>query len=66
MNVNERMETSIKNIYAVGDIACINGKWFGQWSVAGKQGQVSGINAWEEMLFTNRRSSLYLLPWEQE
>ncbi|NLJ87846.1 MAG: NAD(P)/FAD-dependent oxidoreductase [Epulopiscium sp.] len=45
LNVNERMETSIKDIYAVGDIACINGKWFGQWSVAGKQGQVSGINA---------------------
>jgi len=45
VNVNEKMETSIKDIYAAGDVACVNGRWFGQWSVAGKQGQVAGTNA---------------------
>ena len=29
------METSIRDIYAAGDVACMNGRWFGQWSVAG-------------------------------
>lgn len=45
VSVNEKMETSIKDIYAAGDVASINGKWFGQWAVAGKQGQVAGTNA---------------------
>ncbi|HEY8421622.1 MAG TPA: FAD-dependent oxidoreductase [Thermoclostridium sp.] len=45
LTVNEKMETSIKDIYAAGDVASINGKWFGQWAVAGKQGQVAGTNA---------------------
>ena len=43
--VNEKMETSIKDIYAAGDVASVNGRWFGQWSVAGRQGQVAGTNA---------------------
>jgi len=43
--VNEKMETSIKDVYAAGDVACVNGRWFGQWSVAGRQGQVAGTNA---------------------
>jgi len=45
MIVNEKMETSIKDIYAAGDVASVNGRWFGQWSVANKQGQVAGTNA---------------------
>lgn len=45
INVNERMETNIENIYAAGDVASINGRWFGQWSVASRQGQIAGINA---------------------
>lgn len=45
LNVNEKMETSIKGIYAAGDVASINGTWFGQWTVAAKQGQISGTNA---------------------
>ena len=45
LNVNERMETSTKDIYAAGDIACVNGKWSGQWSAANRQGQVAGANA---------------------
>lgn len=45
INVNEKMETNIKDIYAAGDVASVNGRWFGQWAVAGKQGQVAGTNA---------------------
>jgi len=45
LNVNEKMETSIKDIYAAGDVASINGRWFGQWLVASRQGQVAGTNA---------------------
>jgi len=45
LNVNEKMETSIKDIYAAGDVACVNGRWRGQWLVANKQGQIAGTNA---------------------
>jgi len=45
LNVNEKMETSIKDIYAAGDVASINGRWFGQWAAAVNQGQVAGTNA---------------------
>jgi len=45
INVNEKMETSVMNIFAAGDVASVNGRWFGQWSVAGRQGQVAGANA---------------------
>lgn len=45
IHVNEKMETSIKDIYAAGDAASVNGRWFGQWSVASRQGQVAGTNA---------------------
>ncbi|NLF43274.1 MAG: NAD(P)/FAD-dependent oxidoreductase, partial [Bacteroidales bacterium] len=45
LTVNEKMETNIKDIYAAGDVASINGRWFGQWSVANRQGQVAGTNA---------------------
>ena len=45
LNVNEKMETSIKDIYAAGDVASINGRWFGQWVVASRQGEVAGTNA---------------------
>jgi nitrite reductase (NADH) large subunit len=43
--VNDKMETSIRDIYAAGDVACMSGRWFGQWSVASGQGQVAGTNA---------------------
>lgn len=43
--VNEKMETSVRDVYAAGDVASLNGRWFGQWAVAGKQGQVAGTNA---------------------
>lgn len=43
--VNEKMETSVRDVYAAGDVASLNGRWFGQWAVASKQGQVAGTNA---------------------
>ncbi|HOB19939.1 MAG TPA: FAD-dependent oxidoreductase [Candidatus Atribacteria bacterium] len=45
IEVNEKMETNIRGIFAAGDVASIDGRWFGQWSVANKQGQVAGTNA---------------------
>lgn len=42
--VNEKMETSLKNIYACGDIAEFNGKIIGLWQVAMEQGKVAGAN----------------------
>jgi len=45
IEVNEKMETGIKDIYAAGDVASVTSRWFGQWAVAGKQGQVAGTNA---------------------
>jgi len=45
LTVNEKMETSVRDVYAAGDVASVNGRWFGQWQVAGKQGQVAGTNA---------------------
>ncbi|NLG89192.1 MAG: NAD(P)/FAD-dependent oxidoreductase [Clostridiaceae bacterium] len=45
LNVNEKLETNINDIYAAGDAACVNGRWFGLWSAANRQGQVAGTNA---------------------
>ena len=45
LDVNERMETNIEGIFAAGDVASVNGRWSGQWSVAARQGQVAGTNA---------------------
>lgn len=43
--VNEKMETNVDSVYAVGDVANQNNLWFGLWSVAQKQGKTAGINA---------------------
>ncbi len=43
--VNNRMETNIQNIYAVGDIAELDGKWYGLWTIALAQGKIAGTNA---------------------
>lgn len=43
--VNERMETSTKNVYACGDIAEYNGRVFGNWPAAMNMGKVAGSNA---------------------
>lgn len=45
MVVNERMETSLANVYAAGDSAEYDGKVFGLWTVAVAQGEVAAANA---------------------
>ncbi len=43
--VNEKMETSLKNVYACGDCAEFNGINYALWSEAILQGKAAGINA---------------------
>ncbi|GFP76428.1 NAD(P)/FAD-dependent oxidoreductase [Clostridium fungisolvens] len=42
--VNDKMETNLKNIYAAGDIAEVNGKIGGTWPSAVEQGKTAGYN----------------------
>lgn len=50
--VNEKMETSIKDIYACGDNVELNGKIYGTWLAATEMGKSAGANAaGEEVLF---------------
>ncbi|MDH4231719.1 MAG: FAD-dependent oxidoreductase, partial [Nitrospirota bacterium] len=42
--VNDKMETSIPDIYAAGDLIQHNGIFYGIWPAAEKQGEVAGIN----------------------
>lgn len=43
--VNERMETSVKDIYACGDVAEYKGNIIGLWQISLEQGKVAGLNA---------------------
>lgn len=53
--VNERMETSLENVYACGDVAEYNGKMIGLWQVAMEQGKVVGANiCGEEKIYTEQ------------
>jgi flavorubredoxin/NADPH-dependent 2,4-dienoyl-CoA reductase/sulfur reductase-like enzyme len=50
--VNEKMETNIKDIYACGDSAELNGKIYGNWPAAIEMGKIAGSNAvGEEIIF---------------
>lgn len=50
--VNEKMETSIKDIYACGDCAQYQGTNYALWSQAVDQGKVAGANAaGEELIY---------------
>lgn len=42
--VNSKMETSIKDVYACGDIAEVDGRVMGLWQVAMEQGKIAGAN----------------------
>lgn len=42
--VNEYMETSEKGIYAAGDVAELNGRLGGLWTIAVEQGTIAGYN----------------------
>lgn len=43
--VDDKMQTSIKDIYAAGDAAQINGRVYGNWPSAVQMGKVAGYNA---------------------
>lgn len=43
--VNNKMETSVENVYACGDVAEYTGKVMGLWDTAMDQGKVAGANA---------------------
>lgn len=43
--VNEKMETSVEDIYACGDCAEFNGKNYAIWGQAIEMGKIAGINA---------------------
>ncbi|MGL4533976.1 MAG: NAD(P)/FAD-dependent oxidoreductase, partial [Fusobacteriaceae bacterium] len=43
--VNEQMETTIKDVYACGDVAEYKGKVAGLWDTGVEQGKVAGANA---------------------
>lgn len=42
--VNDKMETNIKDIYACGDIAELNGRVYGNWPASIEMGKVAGSN----------------------
>jgi nitrite reductase (NADH) large subunit len=42
--VNDKMQTNIENVYAVGDVAELCGKIGGLWGVALEQGKIAGYN----------------------
>lgn len=53
--VNEKMETSLEDVYACGDIAEFNGKIIGLWQVAMEQGKIVGANiCGEEKIYTEQ------------
>jgi NADH oxidase (H2O-forming) len=57
--VNEKMETSIPNIYACGDNAELNGRVYGNWPAASEMGKVVGANAsGEDAVFKDFVSSV--------
>lgn len=43
--VNNRMETSVEDVYACGDVAEYEGKILGLWDTAVEQGKIAGSNA---------------------
>ena len=43
--VNEKMETSQKDIYACGDVAEYKGNVIGLWQISLDQGKIAGLNA---------------------
>jgi flavorubredoxin/NADPH-dependent 2,4-dienoyl-CoA reductase/sulfur reductase-like enzyme/rubredoxin len=57
--VNEKMETTISDIYACGDNAELNGRIYGTWPAASEMGKTAGANAaGEEATFKDFVSSV--------
>lgn len=58
--VNDKMETSIKDIYACGDCAQYQGVNYSLWSVAVEQGTIAGANAaGEELTYEMNPAALH-------
>ncbi len=45
VTVDSRMRTNLKDVYAAGDCAVMDRRWYGLWSIAKQQGAVAGENA---------------------
>lgn len=59
--VNEKMETSAKDIYACGDVAEFNGLVYGNWPAAIEMGKTAGANVTgAEKIFENFTPSIIL------
>jgi len=43
--VDSRMRTNLPDVYAAGDCAVLNNRWYGLWLVAKQQGAIAGENA---------------------
>lgn len=51
--VNDKMETSIKNIYACGDICEYNGRVYGNWPSSVEMGKIAGANSTDDEVHFN-------------
>lgn len=45
ISVDTRMRTNVEDIYAAGDCAVMEGRWYGLWPIARLEGSVAGENA---------------------
>jgi len=45
IQVDQRMRTNVPDVYAAGDCASLDGRWYGLWMVARGQGEAAGHNA---------------------
>ena len=65
--VNSNMETSVKDIYACGDVAEFEGISTCLWAPAIEQGKVAGINAVGDVAeFSNKTEPLSLIAFDTE
>ena len=65
--VNNHMETSVKDIYACGDVAEFEGISTCLWAPAIEQGKVAGINAVGDVAeFSNKTEPLSLIAFDTE
>lgn len=60
VKVNEKMETSVKDIYACGDVAELKGTVYGNWPAAIEMGKVAGKNATGEECKIQQFSSSFI------
>ncbi|MTK10570.1 MAG: NAD(P)/FAD-dependent oxidoreductase, partial [Clostridiaceae bacterium] len=65
--VNDKMETSVENVYACGDVCEYNGKVYGNWQASIEMGKTAGANAvGDESYFTDFVSSVIFSAMDTE